>query len=263
MPYRINVPGGNAEIEQLIDLGALDAEFAETGSVAALMPDSVHPSQVARTLRLAHLSVTPALGRDADSVWVLRPRPIHVGRIHIVPAETDPPPGSLRLLDTPAFGTGLHPTTALCLEWLDEALASDPPDSVLDVGIGSGVLALAALTLGVRRVHGIDIDDDPLSVAAENARLNGLEQRLDLTSGGPDAVTGSWPLVLANVLAAPLIEMAPVLVRRLGHHGLLLLSGIPVSAESDVSTAYQRLGLRLQRVMSRGGWVALILRASW
>jgi ribosomal protein L11 methyltransferase len=263
VPYRITVPGGNAEIEQLIDLGALDAEVVGNDSVAALMPDSVHPGQVARTLRLAHISVTPARGRDADSVWVLRPRPIHIGRLRIVPAGSDAPAGDVRLLDTPAFGTGLHPTTALCLEWLDEALTGDNPDSVLDVGIGSGVLALAALTLGVRRVHGIDIDDEALRVAAENARLNGLEARLDLTSGGPDAVTGSWPLVLANVLAAPLIEMAPVLVRRLGHHGLLLLSGVPASAESDVSTAYQRLGLRLQRVMSRGGWVALVLRATW
>ena len=263
MPYRIDIPGGSAEFEQLIELGALDAELDDTGSVAALMPDSVHPGQVARTFGLAHLSVTPALGRDADSVWVLRPRPIQVGRIRIVPAGSDAPSGALRLLDTPAFGTGLHPTTALCLEWLDEALASDPADSVLDVGIGSGVLAVAALTLGVRRVHGIDIDDEALRVAAENARLNGIEGRLDLTRGGPDAVTGTWPLVLANVLAAPLIEMAPVLVRRISHQGRLVLSGIPAAVEQNVSEAYTRVGMRQLHTRSRGGWVALVMRAGW
>ena len=251
------------QFDRLIELGALDAGLVDAHRLAAVMPDSVTPTQIAQTLGVGDVTVSAAVGRDTDSVWILSQRPIHIGRLRLLPAHHAAEPDAIRLTDAPAFGTGLHPTTALCLEILDDILMHDCPDSVLDVGIGSGVLALAALTLGVRRVHGIDIDDEALRVAAENARLNRMEERLDLTSGGPDAVTGSWPLVLANVLAAPLIEMAPVLVRRLGHHGLLLLSGIPASAESDVSTAYQRLGLRLQRVMSRGGWVALILRASW
>ena len=263
MPYRIDIPGGSAEFEELIELGALDAELVAGGTIAALMPDSVDPGQVARTLRLAHVPVTPAVGRDADSVWMLRPRRIHVGRIRIVPADSDAQPGELRLLDTPAFGTGLHPTTALCLEWLDETLANDGADAILDVGTGSGVLALAALTLGVPRAHGLDLDDEALRVAAQNARLNGMDHRLQLTRGVPEQLTTTSPLVVANVLAAPLIEMAPTMVRRLAHHGRLLLSGIPASAESDVSTAYQRLGLRFQHVMSRDGWVALVLRATW
>ena len=263
MPYRLDVSGGSLRFEQLIDLGALDADLGEDGNVAALMPDSVHPDHLARTLGVEPLSISPAMGRDADSVWVLRQRPIHIGRLRIVPDRSDTQPGDLRLLDTPAFGTGHHPTTALCLEWLDETLAIEPPDSALDVGTGSGVLALAALTLGVGRVHGLDIDEGALRAAGENARLNRLEERFRLTRGGPDAVTGTWPLIVANVLAAPLMEMAPILARRLANHGLLLMSGIPASAESDVSVAYRRLGLHLQRVMSRGGWVALVLKASW
>ena len=263
MPYRLTVSGGGNRFEQLIDLGALDAELAEDGNVTALMPDAVPPEQVARTLGVDRLSMSAATGRDTDSVWVLRQRPIHIGRLRIVPADSDPARGAIRLLDTPAFGTGLHPTTALCLEWLDETLQIEPVDAVLDVGIGSGVLALAALTLGVRNADGLDIDGEALRIASEHARLNGMEARLHLTHGGPDAVNGTWPLVVANVLAAPLIDMAPILVRRLGHRGLLLMSGIPASAESDVSVAYQRLGLRRQRVMSRGGWIALVLRATW
>ena len=193
MPYRLDVPGGGPRFEQLVDLGALDAEVAEDGNVAALMPDSVHPDHVARTLGVDRLSISPATGRDADSIWVLNQRAIHAGRIRIVPAESAAEPGTIRLLDTPAFGTGLHATTALCLEWLAGTLDSESVDALLDVGIGSGVLALSALTLGVPHAHGLDIDDEALRAAAENARLNGMEDRLDLTRGGPDVVNGVWP----------------------------------------------------------------------
>ena len=89
------------------------------------------------------------------------------------------------------------------------------------------MLALGALMLGVPRALGIDIDDEALRIAAENARINALDERLQLTRGGPETVTGTWPLVLANVFPAPLIEMAPALVRRVGHQGQLVLSGIP------------------------------------
>ena len=137
------------------------------------------------------------------------------------------------------------------------------PDAVLDVGTGSGILALAALTLGVPRASGVDIDDDALRIAAENATVNGLGDRLALTRGGPEAVSGTWPLVLANVLPAPLVEMAPALVRRVGHHGLLVLSGISSSLEHDVAETYRRLGMRRLRTTTRAGWVALAMQASW
>jgi ribosomal protein L11 methyltransferase len=125
------------------------------------------------------------------------------------------------------------------------------------------VLALAALALGVARAQGMDVDQGALRAAAGNARLNQLDDRLELLHGGPDAITGTWPLVLANVLAAPLIEMAPTLVRRVGARGELVLSGIPASVEPDVARAYRHLGMQLVNVESRGGWVALRLRASW
>ena len=167
------------------------------------------------------------------------------------------------MVDAAAFGTGLHPTTALCLEAIQDVISIAVPDLVLDVGTGSGVLALSALMMGVPRALGIDIDDDALRAAARNARLNALHERLQLIRGGPEAVTGMWPLVLANVLAAPLIELAPALVRRVGHHGHLVLSGIPSSAEQEVDQAFRRQGMRRVRVTSRGGWVALVLQASW
>jgi ribosomal protein L11 methyltransferase len=264
LPYRIDVRAApDSALDRLVELGALDAEFSDDGGVAALMPDGVAPEQVAQALGVVDVSVSAALERDGGSVWVVCRRPILVGRIRLIPADRPSEPDSVRLVDGPAFGTGLHPTTALCLEVLQEVTAPGPPSAVLDVGTGSGVLALAALVLGVPLAFGIDVDEEALRVAAENARMNLVAGRLRLARATPDAVAGAWPLVLANVLAAPLIEMAPTLVRRVGHHGHVVLSGVPSSVEADVVGAYRRLGLRHLRTASRAGWVALLLQASW
>ena len=270
MPYRIDLRIQAAgAFDRLVELGAIDVE-AVNDRIAAIMPDSVGADAVAQALALApsDVRVTPAHGRDADSTWLVKPRPVQARRLRIVPADwpADVDAGMLRMVDGPAFGTGFHPTTALCLEALDDELAAWPPDQpkrVLDIGTGSGVLALAALMSGVSSVVAIDIDADAVRVAAENARLNGLSSGLHLVHGGLDAITGFWPLVLANVLAGPLIEMAPVLVRRLGHRGRLVLSGIGCSLEDDVARAYRRLGLHMVSTSSRDGWVALLLHASW
>lgn len=283
MPYRLDLAdGGDDACDRLIDLGAFDVEVSDDGRIAALMPDSVPPQQVAAALAVVSVSVSPARGRDAGSVWILRPRPMQVGPIQIIPASTSEPALStaatslaagardevtasrtLRLIDAAAFGTGRHPTTALVLEAIDQIVRFSSPAAVLDVGTGSGVLALAALLLGVPEAHAIDIDPVALDVTAENARLNHLGGRVRLAHGGPEIVTGRWPLVVANVLAAPLMEMAPALVQRVGHHGFLVLSGIPVSVEPDLDRTYRRLGMRRVRALTRGGWVALVFQATW
>jgi ribosomal protein L11 methyltransferase len=264
VPYRIDVArAGDAVLDRLVELGALDVDPSPGGGITALMPDGVAPEHVARALGLDDLSISPAVGRDAESVWILAPRATHIGRLRIVPADTSAEPGVLRLTDSAAFGTGLHPTTAMCLEAIEEAIQHCTPGALLDVGTGSGVLALAALLMGIPRALGLDVDAEALRAAAENARLNGLDRRLQLTHGGPDAVAGTWPLVVANLLAAPLIALAPVLVRRVGHHGRLVLSGIPSSVEKDVERAYRRLGMQHLAAQSHGGWSALVLQASW
>jgi ribosomal protein L11 methyltransferase len=249
--------------DQLIELGAIDAEQTPDGTIAAIMPDAIAPERLASSLGVKDLSISRAQSRDAGSVWILRPRSTQIGRLLLAAAGNVAAPGVVRLADRAAFGTGLHPTTALCLEMLDDILSSAPPGTVLDVGTGSGVLALAALILGVPRALAIDIDDRALEAAAENAHLNKLEGRMEFRRGGPEEVVGTWPLVLANVLAAPLIDMAPALVRRLGHHGQLVLSGISSSVEPDVTHAYSRLGLRRVGIKSRAGWVAILLQTSW
>jgi ribosomal protein L11 methyltransferase len=265
MPYRIDIRygGDTAGLDRLITLGALDVDASADGRVAALLPDAIAPEDAARALGIDRVEVSPAEGRDDDSVWVLTPRRIRVGSLSIIPAHLEPEPGAIRLIDRPAFGTGLHPTTALCLGAIEEALRIDSPAAMLDVGTGSGVLALGALVLGLPQALAIDVDDEALDTAGANARLNGLEGRLRLVRATADAIAGSWPLVVANILTAPLIEMAPSLSRRVGHRGRLVLSGIRDSLQADVVRAYRDTGMHCVGVTSREDWVAVVLGASW
>lgn len=275
MPYRIDLldlRGAQAgAFDRLVELGAIDVE-AVNDRIAAIMPDGVDAAAIAHALGIAigEMRVTPARGRDAESIWLVKPRPVQAGRLRIVPAdwppEDGPEDGVLRMIDGPAFGTGLHPTTALCLEALDDELAAWPaeqPKRVLDIGTGSGVLALAALASGASSVVAVDIDADAVRIAADNARLNGLSSRLHLVHGGLDAINGFWPLVLANVLSAPLIEMAPAIARRVGRNGRLVLSGIRSSLADDVERAYRHAGMKFVRTRVRDGWTALIFHAAW
>ena len=265
MPYRIDIsyPASDA-LDVLVEFGALDVEPVGDEEVAAIMPDSVRPEAVARALGEAKVTISKAVGRDSGSVWLLRPQAVRIGRFLIAPQGADSVADeALRCVDSNAFGSGHHPTTALCIEALEEMLAGEPVGSVLDVGTGTGILALAALKIGVPQAVGVDVDADALRVAAQNAELNGFAERLKLVLGGPDAVSGGWPLVVANILAAPLIEMAPVLVRRLRHGGRLILSGIPSSLGAEVGAAYRHLGVRLLESKSRSGWAVVTARASW
>lgn len=262
MPYRIDLPDPPDDaLDRLVEHGALDVEEVP-GGLAAIMPDRVEAATVARALGVDSVVVSPARGRDDGSVWILSPRPVRVGRFTLVPSPLPARPGDLQLCDSPAFGTGLHATTALCLEALEAMMDVEVPGRMLDVGTGSGVLAVAALMAGVPRVAGLDIDASALSAARENARLNGVGARLNLVRGGPEAVDGAWPLVIANIQAAPLMEMAPAIVPRVARGGRLVLAGIPWSVTAEVEQAYKRFGMRRLGSETREGWTALMLQGA-
>jgi ribosomal protein L11 methyltransferase len=262
LPYRIDIDvAADRALDHLVRLGALDIEATSTG-VAAILPDSVAPETVAAAVGRA-VVVSPAQPRDDESVWLLTPRPVRLGRLLVVPPGGDAPAGALVLRDSGAFGTGLHPTTALCVEAIEAIVDASMPDAVLDVGAGSGILALAALKYGVAQATALDTDVDALAIAAENARLNDLGPRCRLIQGGPESVDGTWPLVVANILPATLSDMAPLLTRRVARGGTLVLSGIPVSVASEVERAYRRAGMRHLRTDARGGWTALLFTTSW
>ena len=263
MPYRIDLPQPpDRAFDILVELGALDVEETQ-GSLSAILPDSVPVETVASRLGLPGVDASEAVGRDDDSVWMLTPRPVQAGTFLIVPAGRPAPPGALVLAESSAFGTGLHPTTVLCLEVIEELLAQSTFPRLLDVGTGSGILALAALQRGVETAVGLDVDPAAVQVAVENARLNGFGDRFLGVCGSAGAVDGAWPLIVANIRAAELIEIAPLLVRRLSSRGSLVLSGIQESMSAEVSRAYRRMGPTQVAMDERGGWVVLGFRAAW
>ena len=263
MPYRVDLPNASPDLfDHLVVLGARDIAATADG-LAALLPDSVSVAQVKAAKGTDVVQTRPARDRDDGSVWILEPHAVAIAGVHIVPAADGAPADALQLIDSDAFGTGLHPTTQLCLEALVHELATEPVESLLDIGTGSGILALAGLRLGVERAVAIDIDVNAARATRQNAIVNGLESRLAVACAEPDLVTGTWPLVLANILASPLIEMAPVLARRTASRGRLVLGGLRASLAAEVASAYRHLGMRRRSEATRDGWSTLVLAASW
>ena len=172
----------------------------------------------------------------------------------IVPTWVQPPqPDALNLRLDPglAFGTGSHPTTCLCLEWMHEHVR--PGASLLDYGCGSGILAIAGARLGAGRVTGTDVDPQAMRASEENARANGIEATFVL----PDALApGSFDIVVANILANPLTLLAPALALRVRAGGRIALSGILEPQADAVAAAYARW-FTIRSWKSRDGWVLL------
>ncbi len=179
-----------------------------------------------------------------DSLWIC---PSHV--------EPDPAwPTVIRLDPGLAFGSGTHPTTALCLEWLDANDVSG--QQVLDYGCGSGILAMAAALLGAAQVVGVDHDPQALQATLENARRNDLADRINVLAP-EDFRPEPCDCVLANILAGPLIELADRLSDCVGPGGWLVLSGILDEQANAVIEAYANR-LKLTDQTSREGWVRLV-----
>jgi ribosomal protein L11 methyltransferase len=196
---------------------------------------------------------------DWSTAWRARIRSTRVGRLWVGPPWETPPAGTVPLTIEPkmAFGTGDHPTTALCLAAVDAFCASAPGASVLDVGTGTGVLALMARKLGAGRVVGVDSDPTSVVLARENAALNRLPD-VELSGATLDQVAGPFDLVVANILANTLVELAPALVRQTGRR--LVLAGVLASQEAEVRRAFTAHGLVDDGGARDGDWVRLDLR---
>lgn len=158
-----------------------------------------------------------------------------------------------------AFGTGLHPTTRLCLSMLEEIADQGALDgaTVLDVGCGSGILAIAALRLGAARALGVDTDPVAIEATLANARRNALARRLHATPGSLPVADGPYDVVLANLIAGVLVPLAPDLRHALRPGGVLLASGIFIDREAEVVAAFRSAGLVVSGRSAEGDWVAL------
>lgn len=156
-----------------------------------------------------------------------------------------------------AFGTGLHPTTRLCLVALEERAARGPLGRALDVGCGSGILSIAAVRLGATRALAIDIDPIAVEATAANARHNRVGRRIRVREGTLPSGDGTFDLVLANLIAGVLIEHAANLAAELVAGGTLIASGIFVDREPEVAEALQGAGLRMTGRWHESDWVAL------
>jgi len=157
-----------------------------------------------------------------------------------------------------AFGTGTHETTRSCLEFIDELCAEAVPARALDVGTGSGVLAIGMARLGVREVLALDNDPVALEAARANLRLNGLDHAVTLSGTSVGRVRRLFPLVVANIILETLVELAGPLSRRVSAKGALILSGL---LHDHVPAVVQRFpGFRLEQHRQRKEWSTLLLR---
>ena len=171
----------------------------------------------------------------------------------VVPSWHQPPAQAkwvLRLDPGLAFGTGTHPTTRMCLRWI----ATHPPSGqrVLDYGCGSGILAIGAAMMGAAHVDAVDIDADAVKATLANATDN----QVSVNTGLPDMAQGLYALVLANILAAPLKVLAPLLCAHVQQGGQLLLAGILERQVDEIQVAYQA-HMRLQVADRQDGWVLM------
>jgi ribosomal protein L11 methyltransferase len=186
--------------------------------------------------------------------------PIHIGKnIWVVPSwhEAPDPDGLILELDPGlAFGTGSHPTTRLCMEWLEANPA--PSKTVLDYGCGSGILAMVAKKVGAGEVVGVDIDPQAIESAADNAERNKceIEYFLPDTFAQSQHAEQKFDIVVANILSSPLKLMAPMLSGRVAPGGALILSGVLARQAEEVAAAYAPF-IKLGVWAEQDGWVAL------
>jgi ribosomal protein L11 methyltransferase len=180
--------------------------------------------------------------------------PIRIGeRLWIVPSwceVVDPTAINLRLDPGLAFGTGSHPTTRLCLQWLCENLR--PGATVLDYGCGSGILAIAAARLGAATVSGVDIDERAIATSRANAAMNGVA----IEFGPPDTPLAAVDVLIANILAGPLRVLAPLLASRVRPGGRIVLSGL-LEPQADIVAADYERWFNIDVCGREDGWLAL------
>ena len=209
------------------------------------------------------VSINQLANRDWNAQWSRLVEPIRIGGVLIRPSWKEVPLrfGEIELIIDPkqAFGTGHHATTQLLIEWLQQLVR--PDDRVLDVGTGSGVLAMVAVRLGAAEALGVDFDAVAVDCAREYAQVNGFDGRLTLVVGQAEArqphETFNPTLVLANLDRQTLLASTETLCEYAAGGARLLLSGLLVEQRAEIEAAYAARGVYVKAVRERDGWLAL------
>lgn len=197
---------------------------------------------------------------DWQNAWKQYYHAMEIGRrLAIVPGwETYETDRTVITMDPGmAFGTGTHETTSLCLETLDELVKGG--ERVLDIGTGSGILAIAALKLGAARAEGVDIDPMCVRTAGENAQRNGVADRFTVLVGDlSDKASGTYDLITANIVAAAILSLAPAVPALMKDGGRFIASGIIDERREEVLAGLEAAGLRPLEVKEKRGWVCIL-----
>lgn len=232
-----------------------------------LAPDE-EPSQILGLLhdRLEEAGISYVLGtagveqEDWQNAWKKYYHATTVGkRLAVVPSWEEFETDRIVLKMDPgmAFGTGTHETTSLCLEVLDENIKGG--ERMLDIGTGSGILAIAALKLGAARAEGVDIDPMCVRTAGENAAANGIGEEFQVLVGDlSDKASGKYDIITANIVAAAICALAPALPALMKPETLFVASGIIDTRKEEVISALQAQGLVIREVKEKKGWVCLV-----
>jgi len=242
----------------LFEPGPAETPLWDEIVVTGLFEENVDPNDVKKALRSNDFSLlyVDELGdREWEREWLSRFKPMPFGkRLWVCPTGFDAPaPEAIVMHLDPglAFGTGTHATTRLCLEWLDGHMDSDR--TVADFGCGSGILGIAAILLGAARVLAVDHDPQALTATVANAERNGVEDRIRVCEP-KHLPPGQYDVVLANILAQPLVELSGVLVSLLLPGGALVMSGITPTQADQVRAAYPGFDFEVHELE---GWVLL------
>ena len=197
---------------------------------------------------------------DWQNGWRKYYHPMEIGRhLAVVPSWQEYETDRVKLILDPglAFGTGGHETTSLCLEALDQLVRGG--ERVLDIGTGSGILAIAALKLGAAQAEGVDIDPVAVRTAGENAALNGVADRLTVLVGDlSDKASGQYQIITANIVANAIMALAPAVPGLMAEGGVFIASGIIDTRKEEVIAALQAAGLKVQEVKEKRGWECIV-----
>ena len=199
---------------------------------------------------------------DWQNGWRKYYHPMDIGkRLAIVPSWQEYDTDRVKLILDPglAFGTGGHETTSLCLEALDERVRDG--ERVLDIGTGSGILAIAALKLGAGSAEGVDIDPVAVRTAGENAALNGVADKLTVLVGDlSDKASGRYDIITANIVANAIISLAPAVPGLMAENATFIASGIIDSRKDEVIAGLEKAGLAIVEVKEKRGWECIVCK---